>query len=70
MKDEMHKCPQCGERHPDTRRERRPNGDTTCGGCGFRITSKNWDANGEAHERHDTISAQGRRPTSVEVEGS
>ncbi len=35
-------CPQCGVDHPHSIRERRKNGDTTCGECNVSTKSSSW----------------------------
>jgi ribosomal protein L34E len=37
------RCPKCGQKHPKTSRERRVDGFTTCGACGYRLKSVLWD---------------------------
>lgn len=46
-------CPNCNvEGHKLTTRERRPNGDTTCGACGLKSPSKEWAVATMAHSAH------------------
>lgn len=35
-------CPGCSKVHEETSRERRPNGNTTCGACGEKTPSSRW----------------------------
>lgn len=37
-------CPECSEIHEETSRERRPNGNTTCGACSKTTPSSRWKA--------------------------